>query len=210
MKLYIAPGSCSLSPHIALREAGLAFTLVPVDTKTHTYDGGKDYYQINPLGYVPALELANGEVFREGVTLIQYIADLAPASGLAPANGTIERYRLLEWLNFLTSEIHKGFVPIFHGANAGGYFSIAQQKLFNHFKWLDGRLAQREFLATDRFSIADGYLFALTNWAKADWMVSVYGLEVDLSSLGHLAAWHSRIMCRPAVQAAIKAEGLTL
>ncbi|MCS3408534.1 glutathione transferase GstA [Serratia sp. AKBS12] len=210
MKLYIAPGSCSLSPHIALREAGLAFTLVPVDTKTHTYDGGKDYYQINPLGYVPALELANGEVFREGVTLIQYIADLAPTSGLAPANGTIERYRLLEWLNFLTSEIHKGFVPIFHGASAGSYFAIAQRKLFNQFKWLDGQLAQREYLSSDRFSIADCYLFALTNWAKADWMVSVYGLELDLSSLDHLAAWHSRIMRRPTVQAAIKAEGLAL
>lgn len=206
MKLYFSPGSCSLSPHIALREAGLDFELIRVDTKTHKYADGQDYYKINELGYVPALQIENGEVFREGATLIQYIADLVPESGLAPKNGTIERYRLQEWLSFLSTEIHKGSIPLFYGA--GNYIDIAKTKLLNHFKWIDKQLANQQFLMGSQFTIADGYLFALTGWVKADWMVSVYNLDADLTDLKNLAAWHRRVISRPTVQESMKAEGL--
>lgn len=208
MKLYFSPGSCSLSPHIALREAGLDFELVRVDTRTHTYGDGQDYYKINELGYVPVLQTDGGEVFREGTTLIQYIADQAPGVGLAPANGTLERYRLQEWLSFLSTEIHKGFIPLFYGASAEGYFDIARAKLLERFQWVDAQLADKAHLMGDQFTIADGYLFALAGWAKADWMSSVFNLDVDLTGLKNLAAWHRRVAGRPAVQAALKAEGL--
>lgn len=208
MKLYFSPGSCSLSPHIALREAGLDFDLVRVNLKTHTFGDGQDYSAINALGYVPVLQLDGGEVFREGAVLVQYIADQAPDSGLAPANGTLERYRLQEWLNFLGSEVHKGFVPLFYGAAAEGYFNIARAKLFERFKWIDAQLAGKAFLTGDKFTIADGYLFAMIGWAKADWLHSVHHLDVDLTELGNLAAWYQRVLSRPAVQAALKAEGL--
>lgn len=208
MKLYYSPGSCSLSCHIALREAGLAFDLVRVDTKTHTFGNGSNYYDVNPLGYVPALDTLKGDVFREGATIIQYIADLAPESGLAPASGTIERYRLQEWLSFLTSEIHKGFIPLFYGAQAQGYVDIARAKLLERFQWIDAQLAVSPYLTGDKFTIADGYLFALTNWGKADWLESVYHLDADLTAFGHLAVWHKKILGRPSVQAAMNAEGL--
>lgn len=209
MKLYYAPGSCSLSPHIALREAGLAFELIRVDTRTHTFGDGQDYYAVNELGYVPVLQLDSGEVFREGAVLVQYIADQAPATGLAPANGTIERYRLQEYLTFLGSEIHKGFIPLFYAAAAEGYFDIAKAKLFERFQWIDAQLAGRDFLTGERFTIADCYLFALIGWASlADWMSSVFQLDLDLTGLGNLAAWYKRVMARPAVQAALQAEGL--
>ncbi len=208
MKLYFAPGSCSLSPHIALREAGLDFELVRVDIRTHTFGDGQDYYRINELGYVPVLQIDSGEVFREGATLVQYIADQAPESGLAPANGTLERYQLQEWLNFLSTEIHKGFVPLFYGAAAEGYANIAKAKLLERFQWIDAQLASKEYLMGDRFTIADGYLFALTGWAKAAWMASIFNIDVDLTGLNNLAAWHQRVSGRPTVQAALKAEGL--
>lgn len=208
MKLYYAPGSCSLSPHIALREAGLAFELIRVDTQAHTFGDGQDYYAVNELGYVPVPQLDSGEVFREGAVLVQYIADQAPATGLAPANGTIERYRLQEYLTFLGSEIHKGFIPLFYAAAAEGYFDIAKAKLLERFQWIDARLAGKKFLTGEQFTIADCYLFALIGWAKADWMASVFQLDLDLTGLGNLAAWHKRVMARPAVQAALQAEGL--
>ncbi|VTN09228.1 Glutathione S-transferase GST-6.0 [Raoultella terrigena] len=134
MKLYYSPGSCSLSPHIALREAGLDFELIRVDTKTHTWGAGNNYYDINPLGYVPALETADGDIFREGVTLIQYIADLAPDAGLAPASGTLARYRLEEWLVFFNSEIHKAFIPLFYSEHGGAYINIAREKLLSRLR----------------------------------------------------------------------------
>ncbi|MGC6387008.1 glutathione transferase GstA [Ewingella sp. S1.OA.A_B6] len=210
MKLYISPGSCSLSPHIALREAGLDFELVRVNTREHTTEDGRDYYKINELGYVPALEIHPGEVLREGPAIIQYIADLAPDSGLAPANGTLPRYRLQEWLSFLTTEIHKGFLPLFYPGKCGEYFAMTQAKMAHRFSWIDRQLAKTPYLMGEKFTIADGYLFALIHWGKASWFTSVYHLEVDLTEMKHLENWYKKVLARPAVLAAVAAEGLTL
>ena len=146
MKLYYSPGACSLSPHIALREAGLAFDLVKVDTKTHQFDGGGDFYSVNAKGYVPVLELDGGERLTEGPAIVQYIADRKPASGLAPAAGTLERVRLQEWLNFLTSEIHKGFSPLFSPDTPEDYKPVARKRLAARFDWLSKELKDREYL----------------------------------------------------------------
>lgn len=208
MKLYNASGSCSLSAHIALCEANLGFELIAVDARAHTYGDGKDYYKINELGYVPALETDQGDIFREASVILQYIADLAPDTGLAPAHGTLERYRLQEWLNFLTSEIHKGFIPNRYRAGAEPYFDRAMDKLKQRFRWIDDQLAAKAYLMGSAFTIADCYLFAMTNWAKADWLVSVYNLDVDLTEFRNLEAWHGRVLQRPAVQQAMQAEGL--
>ncbi|MEF3101853.1 glutathione transferase GstA [Raoultella terrigena] len=208
MKLYYSPGSCSLSPHIALREAGLDFELIHVDTKTHTWGAGNNYYDINSLGYVPALETADGDIFREGVTLIQYIADLVPAAGLAPASGTLARYRLEEWLVFFNSEIHKAFIPLFYSEHGGAYINIAREKLLSRFAWLDQQLADKAFITGAQFSIADGYLFALVGWAQAEWLISVYNLDIDLTDYKNIAAWYQRVLARPAVRQALKEEGI--
>jgi len=208
MKLYYAPGSCSLAPHIALREAGLAFRLEEMHPKTHTLADGRDFYAINELGYVPLLELENGMILHEGPAIMQFIADQVPEAQLAPANGTMERYVLQEWLNFLTSEIHKGYIPIFYAVAAQQYLSLARSKLMKRFAWLDTQLAGKTYLMGEVFSVADAYLYALTNWGRADWIRSVYNLDVDLNGFAHLAAWHARVHARPAVQQALEAEGL--
>ncbi|HZF83712.1 MAG TPA: glutathione transferase GstA [Burkholderiaceae bacterium] len=200
MKLYYSPGACSLSPHIALQEAGLAFEPVMASTKSHKLQDGTDYYGINPLGYVPLLELDNGTTLREGPAIVQYIADLAPTKNLAPAAGTMQRYRLQEWLTFIGTEIHKGFSPLFNPAMPEEAKTISKDKLKSRYQWLDKQLEGREFLMGEHFSVADGYLFTVTNWAKHT--------GVDLSSFPNVLAWHERIGQRPAVQAAMKAEGL--
>lgn len=200
MKLYYSPGACSLSPHIALREAGLAFEPVLASTKNHMLQDGTDYYGINPLGYVPMLELDDGTRLREGPAIVQYIADLAPAKNLAPANGTMLRYRLQEWLTFIGTEIHKGFSPLFNANMPEEAKTIFKTKVRSRYEWLDGQLANKEFLMGEHFSVADGYLFTVTNWAKPT--------GVDLSDLANVNAWHARIAARPAVQEALKAEGL--
>ncbi len=200
MKLYYSPGACSLSPHIALHEAGLAFTPVLASTKSHKLQDGTDYYGINPLGYVPLLELDDGTRLREGPAIVQYIADQVPAKNLAPANGTLQRYRLQEWLTFIGTELHKGFSPLFNPATPEEYKTIARARLADRLAWVDGQLAGKPYLMGEQFTVADGYLFTVTNWAPI--------VGVDLSSYTHLNAYRERVAARPAVQAAMKAEGL--
>ncbi|MDN8612234.1 glutathione transferase GstA [Variovorax ginsengisoli] len=200
MKLYYSPGACSLSPHIALREAGLAFEPVLASTKSHKLQDGTDYYGINPLGYVPMLELDDGTRLREGPAILQYIADLVPTKNLAPANGTMSRYRLQEWLTFIGTEIHKSFSPLFNPGMPEEGKAISKTKLRSRYEWLDSQLADKDYLMGDTFSVADGYLFAVTNWAKPT--------GVEIADLPKLSAWHARVAARPAVQEALKAEGL--
>jgi len=200
MKLYYSPGACSLSPHIVLRESGLKFEPIATSTKTHKLQDGTDFYTINPLGYVPVLELDNGERLTEGPAIVQYIADLAPDKKLAPANGTFERARLQQWLNFTTSEIHKTYSPLFNPAVPEEYKTMAKAKLADRYRWVDAQLEGKSFLLGDSFSVADAYLFAVTNWAKH--------VGIDLSGFKNLGAFMSRVAARPAVQEALKAEGL--
>ena len=200
MKLYYSPGACSLSPHIALREAGLEFTLVRASTKTHQLDDGTDFYRINPLGYVPVLELDGGERLREGPAIVQYIADQAPDKQLAPANGTLARYQLQEWLNFIGTEVHKGFSPLFNPATPADYKAMCKDKLGQRLQWINDQLQDGGYLMGAQFTVADGYLFTTTNWAKP--------MGIDLSHLDKLVAYRQRISERPAVVAAMKAEGL--
>ena len=200
MKLYYSPGACSLSPHIALLEAGLPFELVLTSTKTHKLKDGTDYYEVNSKGYVPLLELADGQRLSEGPAIVQYIADQAPASKLAPANGTMERYRLQEWLNFITSELHKGFTPLFNPAMPAEAKAISSAKLLERFTWVDSQLEGRDYLMGATFTVADGYLFTVANWS--------HHVGLDLSGLVTLAAYRARVGSRPAVHAALEAEGL--
>ena len=200
MKLYYSPGACSLSPHIALREAGIAFEPVKAPTKTHQLDDGTDYYTINPLGYVPLLELDDGTRLREGPAIVQYIADQAPLKNLARANGTLARYRLQEWLTFIGMEIHRGFGPLFNPASTDEVKAAARDRLASRLKWVDGELAGKQYLMGDQFTVADGYLFTTTNWAKMT--------GVDLSGFANLLAYRERVGARPAVQEAMRAEGL--
>lgn len=200
MKLYYSPGACSLSPHIALQEAGLAYTPVLASTKSHKLQDGTDYYTINALGYVPVLELDNGERLREGPAIVQYIADQVPDKQLAPANGTLARYRLQEWLTFIGTELHKGFSPLFNPATPEDYKPMVRERLLQRLQWVDGQLAGKQYLMGDQFTVADGYLFTVTNWTQPT--------KLDISGLANLAAYRERMGARPAVQAAMKAEGL--
>ncbi len=198
MKLYFSPGACSLSVHIALYESGLAFQAIPAPTKTHLLPDGTDFYTINPLGYVPLLELDDGTRLREGQVIVQYVADQAPLKNLAPANGTLSRYRLQEWLAFIATELHKGFGPMFNPATPAEAKAQAITKLTSRYKWLDGELQGKEFLMNDHFTVADGYLFTVTNWAPR--------VGLDLSALANIQAFQARIAARPAVQEALRAE----
>ena len=200
MKLYYSPGACSLSPHIALQEAGLAYTPVLASTKSHKLQDGTDFYTINALGYVPVLELDNGERLREGPAIVQYIADQVPDKQLAPANGTLARYRLQEWLNFIGTELHKGFSPLFNPATPEEYKPVVRERLLQRLQWVDSQLAGKQYLMGDQFTVADGYLFTVTNWTQPT--------NLDISGLANLAAYRERVGARPAVQAAMKAEGL--
>jgi len=200
MKLYYSPGACSLSPHIALEEAGLAYEAIAAPTKTHKLPDGTDYYTINPLGYVPLLQLDDGTLLREGPVIVQYIADQAPAKKLAPANGTLARYQLQSWLNFVGTELHKGFSPLFNPATPAEYKAVVIERLQSRLKWVDGELAGKQYLMGDQFSVADGYLFTITNWAAP--------MNIDLSPLANLTAYRARVAARPGVQQAMKAEGL--
>ena len=200
MKLYYSPGACSLSPHIALQEAGLAYTPVLASTKSHKLQDGTDYYTINALGYVPVLELDNGERLREGPAIVQYIADQVPDKQLAPANGTLARYRLQEWLTFIGTELHKGFSPLFNPATPEEYKPMVRERLLQRLQWVDSQLAGKQYLMGDQFTVADGYLFTVTNWTQPT--------KLDISGLANLAAYRERVGARPGVQAAMKAEGL--
>lgn len=199
-KLYYSPGACSLSPHIALREAKLPFELVLASTKTHKLADGTDFYSINAKGYVPLLELDDGQRLSEGPAIVQYIADQAPGSNLAPATGTMARYRLMEWLNFISTELHKGFSPLFNPAMPEEAKALARTKLGERMGWVDSQLAGKTYLMGDQFTVADGYLFTVASWGKY--------VGVDISGLQNLTAFVGRVAARPAVQEALKAEGL--
>lgn len=200
MKLYYSPAACSLSPHIVLREAGLAFEPVLASTKSHQLQDGTDYYSINPLGYVPVLELDDGTRLREGPAIVQYIADQAPAKNLAPANGTLPRYRLQEWLTFIGTEIHKSFSPLFNAAMPEEAKKIFRDKLASRYQWIDGELKDKEFLMGEHFGVADAYFFTVTRWAKP--------MNIDLAGCANVLAHHELIAARPAVQEALRVEGL--
>jgi glutathione S-transferase len=201
MKLYYAPGACSLSPHIALRETGLPFTLEKVDTKTKTTETGADFYAVNPRGYVPALELDDGEVLTEGAAIVQYIADLKPDTGLAPKPATLARARLQEELNFVSSELHKGFGPLFNPTLAEAEKSAVKDKLARRFDDVEAKLADgRSYLLGETFSVADGYLFTVANWGGH------VGFPID--RWPKVQALMARVAARPTVKHAMQAEGL--
>ena len=197
MKLYYAPGACSLSPHIVAEEAGVALALAQVDLKAHKTEDGGDYLAINPKGSVPALVLDDGALLTEGPAIVQYIADRNPASGLAPACGTLERYRLQEWLTFINGEIHKTFGPLFHGAS-GDARRQTIETIEKRFAFVEKTLATRPFLLGGAFTAADAYFFVMLTWAKK--------MHIALSP--SLSAWFDKVAARPKVHAAMAAEGL--
>jgi glutathione S-transferase len=200
MKLYYSPGACSLSPHIVLRELGLPLELVKVDLATKMEEGGADFRTHNPKGYVPALLLDNGELLTEGPAIVQYLADLAPEKKLAPANGTMPRYRLQETLNFITSELHKGMGSLFNAKMPPEWRTIAVELLGRRLDFITTQLTGKTWLMGDTFAVADAYLFTVLGWAK--WV------KFDLSRWPSLTAYMERVAARPAVQQALKAEGL--
>lgn len=200
MKLYYAPGACSLAPHIVLHEIGARFDAEKVDLGAKRTASGEDFFAINPKGYVPALRLDNGEVFTEVAALLQYLADQSPQARLAPDNGTTERYRLIEWLTFVSTEIHKGFGPLFKPDTPEATKESVRATLAKRFAYLNDRLAGRSFLTGDRFTIADAYLFTVVNWTNFH--------AIDLSPYPNLQAFQERVAARPKVQQALRAEGL--
>ena len=200
MKLYYSPGACSLSPHIVLRELGLPFEPVLASTKTHKLADGTDYYTINPKGYVPLLELDDGQRLSEGPAIVQYLADQAPAKGLIAPAGTMPRYRQIEWLNFVSTELHKSYSPLFNPAMPEEGKAVFRKRLRGRYEYLNQQLEGKSFLMGDSFSVPDAYLFTVTNWAKV--------VGVDITDLQHVQAFMTRMAARPGVQAAMKAEGL--
>lgn len=198
MKLYFSPGACSLSPHIVLREAGLKFDLEQVDLKAKKTKSGEDFWKVNPKGYVPTLKLDDGTILTEGPAIVQYIADKAPASKLAAPAGSIERLRLVEWLNFISTELHKGFSPLFAPDTPDAYKPIVIDRLVKRFGYVDGQLAGKQFLLGDNFSPADAYLFTICQWASF--------MKLPIDTLANLKAWRERVAARPAVKAALQAE----
>ena len=200
MKLYYSPGACSLSPHIVLKEAGLTFEAIAAPTKTHKLADGTDYYSINPLGYVPFLVLDDGRTLHEGPAIVQYVADQVPAKQLAPANGSWERYKLQEWLNTISTELHKGFSPLFTPGMPEEAKALAKTRLNGRLQWVDGELTGKSYLMGDSFTVADAYLFVVAGWGKH--------VGIDISGLANLSAFMGRVAARPAVQEALRAEGL--
>jgi glutathione S-transferase len=200
MKLYYSAGACSLSPHIVLLEAGLPYTLVKTDLKTKKTADGADYLTINSKGTVPALELDDGRVLTEGPAVVQYLADQKPESGLAPRAGTFERYQLMEMLNYITSEVHKAFSPLFNPESSAEMKQASVNALTKKFDWLTGFLGNKTFLLGNTFTVADAYLFTVLKWTRI--------VKIDLAKWPALAAYQARIAQRPKVQAALKEEGL--
>jgi len=200
MKLYYSPGACSLSPHIVLREAGIPFTLHKVDLKAKKVESGEDYHGVNGKGYVPALHLDNGQTLTEGPAIVQYIADQKPASGLAPAAGTMDRYKLQEWLNFITSEVHKSMGSFFNPAQTPEWKEAVKVTLSKRLDWLAQQLQGKQYLMGDKFSVADAYLFTVLGWANH--------AGFDLSKWPVITQYVARVGARPKVVEAMKAEGL--
>ena len=200
MKLYYAPGACSLAPHIVAHEAGIKLQLEKVDTKTKAMASGGDFRDVTPKGYVPALQLDDGSVLTEGPVVSQYLADLHPEAGLVPPAGTLPRYRVMEWLGYINSEIHKNYSPLFNPATSAETRQEKMDYLRKRYDLVEQRLATETFLSGGQYTVADIYLFVVTNWARA--------VKMDLSAFPNLLAFQKRIAERPAVQAALKAEGL--
>ena len=200
MKLYYSPGACSLSPHIALLEAGLPYDLVKVDLRAKKLENGDDFLAVNPKGQVPALGLDSGEVITEGPVIVQVIADKASAKNLAPGRDTAERYKLLEWLNFVTTELHKNFSPLFNPALSDDTKAFFRDRLTAKFKYLDSKLAGQDYLLGKQFTVADGYLYVMLRWAD--------GHKMDLTGFPNLMAFKARVAARPKVQEALQKEGL--
>ena len=200
MKLYFAPGACSLSPHIILREAGYNFDLEQVNNQEKKTKSGMDYWTINAKGQVPVLELDNGERITEGPVIVQYLADQKPTSGLAPANGSMERVRVQEWLNFTASELHKTFGPIFRPTTPDAFKDLSRENLGKRFDWLDKQLAGKQYLTGNKFTVADAYLFTVLRWSPR--------VNIDLGKWPNVKAYVDRVALRPKVQEAMKAEGL--
>jgi glutathione S-transferase len=199
MKLYYSPGACSLSPHIALLEAGLPYDLVKVDLRAKKLENGDDYLKVNPKGQVPALQLDSGEIVTEGPVIVQMIADRV-GKDLAPARDSAERYKLLEWLNFITTEVHKNFGPIFSPVLADDAKAFFKDRVMGKFKYIDSQLGGRDYLMGKQFTVADGYLFTMLSWAER--------MKFDLSAMENLLAYKARVAARPKVQEALTKEGL--
>ena len=200
MKLFYSPGACSLSPHIVAREAGIDVELEKVDTKTHTFNGGSDYYKVNPKGYVPALEIKAGDILTEGPAIVQYLGDQKPQSGVVPAAGSAQRYRLQEMLGYINSEIHKSYSPLFNKATPEETANERREYLKKRYAYLEGVLATKQYLVDNKFSAADAYLYTVTRWAPF--------VKVDLAGFPNLKEFQARVEARPAVQQALKEEGL--
>jgi glutathione S-transferase len=200
MELYFSPGACSLASHITAREAGIPVELKRADTKTKKLVDGSDYLAVNSKGAVPALRLDNGQVLTEGVAIMQYLADQKPGSKLAPAAGTLERYRLQEWLNYITSEVHKSYSPLWNPNADPKVKEYTQANLEKKLDWINGQLAGKKYLTGDTFTIADAYLYTVINWS--------FFLGQNLDRWPALKEFHGRVAARPAVQAALEAEGL--
>ena len=199
MKLYYAPGACSLAAHIALQESGLPFSLERVDLRTHKTADGRDYYSVNPKGYVPTLELTDGARLTEAAVVLQYVADRNPGT-LAPAFGSIERYRLMEWLNFIATELHKGLGPLWKPTTPDAYKSTVLQAVGNRFDYVGKMLARGPYLTGTNFTIADAYLFTIVNWHNF--------LKFDIDRWPALAQFQARVAARPNVRKALEAEHL--
>jgi glutathione S-transferase len=200
MKLYYSPGACSLSPHIALLEAGLPYDLVKVDLRAKKLENGDDFLKVNPKGQVPALALDSGELVTEGPVIVQIIADKVAAKNLAPARDSAERYKLLEWLNYVTAELHKNFSPLFSPVLPDETKAFFKDRLMGKFKYIDGALAGHDYLLGKQFTVADAYLFTMLCWADR--------MNFDLSALPNLLAYKARVAARPKVQEALTKEGL--
>jgi len=200
MKLYYSPGACSLSPHIVANEAGLAIDLEKVNLAEHKTESGQDYMAVNPKGYVPALRLDDGSVLTEGPAIVQYLADQKSASGLAPAAGTIDRYRLQEWLNFIGTELHKSFSPLFNKASSDDVKNTAMTSINKRLGYLNDQLASRQYLMGGNFTVADAYAFTIVNWTNF--------VGIDLKPYPNVGAYMGRVAARPKVQETLKAEGL--
>ncbi|MCK6370177.1 MAG: glutathione transferase GstA [Gammaproteobacteria bacterium] len=200
MRLYYAPGACSLAPHIVLRESGLPFQLEPVDLTRHQLADGSDFRTINLRGQVPVLEMADGERLTEGAVISQYISEQVGREDLLPACGTPGRYRVLEWQSFISSELHKGFTPLFSGELPADVKDTFRQWLRRRYTWVNERLQGRKFLTGNEFTVADAYLYTVTNWAHA--------VALDLASLTALQEFQRNVASRPAVRLALAAEGI--
>jgi glutathione S-transferase len=202
MRLYYLPGACSLSPHIVLREAGLPFELDRIDYASRKTEGGVDFSSINPKGMVPTLQLDDGQVLTEGAVIVQYVADQKPGSGLLPPAGSMARYRVQEWLNYIASELHKTFGPLFNPKTPDDYRAMLKERLTKQFELLDRHLAKSPFLVGAAFTAADAYCFTVLRWAASP------RVGLDIALFPNLKGYFDRVGARPKVQEAMQAEGL--